>query len=322
MPRIARIEGSNADTWPQGLMDALRVAQRVYHSWPAHLSYSWMADEGIRVCPLEDASPLGDDDWLVVVQPQDALSQLVQVVDRLLGPRGCPWDREQTHATLRRYLIEECYELVDAVDSGDQAALIEELGDVLLQPIMHAQMAARDGSFSTETVAQAIVAKLIRRHPHVFSGSGASTPDEVLAQWDRLKKAEKEQARSILDGIPRSAPSLLRALEVSKRAARAGFEWPHAQAVREKLDEELRELEEARRSEDQDRYAAELGDVLFTLVNLARWHKVDPEMALRTMVDRFTARFTWMEAQANAPLHELDAERWDELWTGAKSVCG
>ncbi|MCW5937430.1 MAG: nucleoside triphosphate pyrophosphohydrolase [Fimbriimonadaceae bacterium] len=282
-------------------------------------------------CVVLDGKPLqttlgeaakGSADFLVV--PRTARERpggvygLVDVVDRLLGPGGCPWDQAQTHGSLRRHLIEEAYELVDAIDAGDGAKMLEELGDVLLQPVMHAQMEALAGNWDIDAVAAAITEKLVRRHPHVFGDVKAEDAEQVLRNWDAIKKAEKGGQDSILGGVPRSLPALLRAFEVSKRAARAGFEWPSLDGVWEKLAEEEDEL----RAAPPERQAEEIGDLLFTVVNLARWMKVEPEDALRQMVDRFTARFQAMEAATERPLAELSAQEWDELWRRAKRGLG
>jgi len=248
---------------------------------------------------------------------------LVWVVDRLLGPGGCPWDQEQTHESLKRYLIEESYELIDAIDGGDESAMREELGDVLLQPLMHAQKKHLEGAWSIEEVAQGITEKLIRRHPHVFGEVAVQDSAEVLRNWDAIKRAEKGSAASsevvsILAGVPRAMPALLLAQEVSKRAARAGFEWPDLEGVWAKFHEEEQELREALATGDRAEIESELGDLLFTVVNLARWAKVDAEDALRTMVNRFRGRFERMEELAGRPLGELSSEEWDDLWNQAK----
>ncbi|RYG21232.1 nucleoside triphosphate pyrophosphohydrolase [bacterium] len=261
--------------------------------------------EGTILLPETSATPLGE---------------LVYIVDRLLGPGGCPWDQEQTHETLRKHLIEETYETVDAIDAGDLDLLREELGDLLLQPIMHAQIEKAAGGWDIDAVARGIVDKLVRRHPHVFGDVSAEDSDTVLRNWDAIKKTEGK--RSALSGVPRSMPALTRALSVSKRAARAGFEWPSMEGVLEKLDEEEREVREALASGDSAAVEGEIGDLLFTVVNVARWAKVDPEEALRGMLDRFTVRFERMEALASAPLEELDAESWDLLWNRAKAEVG
>lgn len=243
---------------------------------------------------------------------------LVQVVDRLLGPGGCPWDQAQTHDSLKRHLIEEAYELVDAIDKSDEAKMVEELGDVLLQPLMHSQMEALAGNWDIDTVAKGITEKLVRRHPHVFGSAEVADAEEVLKNWDTIKSREKggEAPASILEGVPKAMPALLRAYEVSKRAARAGFEWPDLNGVWEKFREEEQELREAIASNEG--IADELGDLLFTVVNLARWLKVEPEDALRTMVDRFTDRFQQMEALTAKPLRDLSPQEWDDLWNQAK----
>ncbi|MBS1711427.1 MAG: nucleoside triphosphate pyrophosphohydrolase [Armatimonadetes bacterium] len=267
--------------------------------------------------------PVGDP---LVVPAQDqfhagGLPGLVQVVDRLLGPGGCPWDIEQTHTSLKKYLLEESYELFEAIDSNDLGAMREELGDVLLQPLMHAQIRRRDGDWGIDEVARGITDKLIRRHPHVFGGESAADSEAVLKNWDAVKRAEKEDpTRSILAGIPHSMPALMLAMEVSKRAARAGFEWPDIDGVWEKFREEESELREALASGSREDQASELGDLLFTVVNLARWAKIDPEEALRQMVARFRLRFQSMESLAGKALTELSADEWDQLWNEAKAA--
>lgn len=260
----------------------------------------------------------------ILVLPGDAprtgpLYDIVQLMDRLLGPGGCPWDQEQTHETLKRCLIEEAYEVLDAIDSGHEDKLLEELGDLLLQPIMHAQIASAAGRFDTDAVAQGLLDKLIRRHPHVFGDAVATDPDAVLKNWEKIKRTEKGgEPRSTLAGVPVGMASLLRAFEVSKRAARNGFEWPDLEAVWDKLHEEESELREAIESGDIAQIESEVGDLLFTAVNIARWVKVEPEEALRKMLNRFTARYMQMENRAAKPLSELSAAEWDALWEQAK----
>ncbi|MBS1721448.1 MAG: nucleoside triphosphate pyrophosphohydrolase [Armatimonadetes bacterium] len=243
---------------------------------------------------------------------------LVWVVDRLLGPGGCPWDQEQTHASLKRHLIEEAYELIDAIDAGSDTKMREELGDVLLQPVMHAQMESLAGNWSIDEVARIVTDKLVRRHPHVFGDLEVSDAEEVLRNWDAIKANEGGEPKSVLEGVPRSLPALLRAFEVSKRAARNGFEWPDLEGVWEKLEEEKAELKEAVATGSG--ISDEIGDLLFTVVNLARWLKIEPEDALRAMVDRFTARFQTMERLSEGPLGELTPDQWEELWQQAKAV--
>ncbi|MGQ9525729.1 MAG: nucleoside triphosphate pyrophosphohydrolase [Armatimonadota bacterium] len=247
----------------------------------------------------------------------------VDVVARLRAPDGCPWDREQTHDSLRRYLLEEAYEVIEAIDEKDMEHLCEELGDVLLQVALHSQMASETGDFTINDVIARITHKLIRRHPHVFAGMTVANADEVLRNWERIKASEEvgQQRLSIMDGIPNSMPALMRALEVSKRAVSVGFEWERIEDVWAKLHEEIDELKQAVAADAPERVSSELGDVLFTIVNLARWMGVNAEEALRTMVDRFVVRFRYMEDSlskagrqlGDVPLHELD-----RLWEQAK----
>lgn len=249
---------------------------------------------------------------------------LVQIVATLRGPNGCPWDKEQTPATLKPYLLEECYEVLEAIEEQNPHKLCEELGDLLLQVVMQAQLAREVGAFDIEQVIETLCEKLIRRHPHVFGDTKVANAEEVLKHWDALKRAEEEGKRlSILDGIPKTLPALQRALDVSKRAARAGFEWENLEGVFQKLDEEKAELQAAIQSGHQERIEAEIGDLLFTLVNIARHAKVNPEEALRRMVDRFIRRFKYMEQLAEkqqVPLMDLDPDQWETLWQQAKQL--
>ncbi len=301
-----------------GWQAAPDLPQPIYHSDPSHPSFGQLQGRGIRIHPLPEE---GIAEGIILIPSQRGpLYDLVNVVDRLLGPGGCPWDQEQTHESLKRHLLEEAYEVLEAIDSGEAEALREELGDLILQPVMHAQMAKRDGRFSIDDVAQCIVDKLIRRHPHVFGDTLVADADEVLENWDRIKQKEKGEAApaSILAGVPRGMASLLRAFEISKRAARSGFEWPEIEAVFDKLREEEEELREALEAKDEAAIASEVGDLLFTMVNIARWAGVEPEEALRQMLNRFAARFMAMEAAAQRPLRDLTAEEWNDLWTEAK----
>lgn len=264
--------------------------------------------------------PEGTPDGSLVLVYEGPLYDLVRVSDRLLGPGGCPWDQAQTHESLKRYLLEEAYEVLDAIDSGSDEKLQEELGDLMLQPVMHAEMKKLAGRFDIDEVATTVVDKLIRRHPHVFDALSVEDADEVLRNWDRIKKSEKsgEAPASILAGVPKGMASLLRAYEISKRAQRAGFEWPDLESVFVKLEEEKAELLEVIASGDHEEIESEIGDLLFTTVNIARWCKVEPEEALRKMLNRFTERFQAMEAGAEKPLEELSLDEWDELWVSAK----
>jgi tetrapyrrole methylase family protein/MazG family protein len=245
---------------------------------------------------------------------------LVQIVDRLLGPDGCPWDKEQTHESLKKHMVEETYEVLDAIDKNDPDALCEELGDFLLQAVMHAQMDAIEGYYDIDDVIRGISDKLIRRHPHVFGNVEVSGSDEVLDNWDAIKKSEKGEDRSVLAGVPKAMPALLRAHEISKRAVRVGFEWQDLEDVFAKLSEELGELKDAINAGRKEDIENEIGDLLFTVVNIARWLKVDPEEALQRMVTRFSDRFQQMESSAGKPLNDLTFKEWDDLWIAAKAV--
>ncbi len=264
----------------------------------------------------------------IAMPPQSAaFARLVEIIARLRAPDGCPWDREQTHRTLRAHLLEESAETLEAIESGDDVALCEELGDLLMQPVMHAQLAAEAGRFSIEDVVEGICEKLVRRHPHVFGDSEANSAAEVLKNWDAIKKVEKaergEKTTSILDEGPPELPALAQSLKISKKAAKAGFEWPNLAGVVEKLREEAGELENALQNEGKERAAEELGDLLFTIVNLARWNGINPELALRDTNRRFLERFRHMEsvaAQKVRALETLSGEEWEELWQAAKKA--
>jgi tetrapyrrole methylase family protein/MazG family protein len=245
---------------------------------------------------------------------------LVEIVAILRSPEGCPWDREQTHESLKPHLIEEAYEVLDAIDKGDPNQLCEELGDLLLQVVMHSQLARERGAFTIEEVIDHLNTKLVQRHPHVFGDVALENAEQVLRNWDRLKREQKAHS-SILAGIPRVMPALMRAMEVSKRAARAGFEWENIGGVLDKLSEEESELRQAIEKGDATAVQAEIGDLLFTVVNVARHAGVDPEESLRQMVDRFIQRFRWMEAQAaeqGRSLDSLSPDEWEDLWQAAK----
>jgi tetrapyrrole methylase family protein / MazG family protein len=259
--------------------------------------------------------------------------EFVQVIDRLRAPDGCPWDREQDYRSLKRFVLEEAYELLEAIEDEDPARLCDELGDLMLQVLLYAQIAKEDGYFDIRDVVGNIVSKLIRRHPHVFGDVSVETAEEVRQNWDAIKRQEKPERTSALDGVPKELPALMKALEVSKRAVRVGFEWPALDAVLDKLDEEVTELkaelpEPAAGSEgdeteaDREKLRGEIGDLLFTVVNVARWLKIDPEEALREMVDRFSRRFREMERLAAAegrPLTGRDIMDLDALWEQAKA---
>jgi tetrapyrrole methylase family protein/MazG family protein/ATP diphosphatase len=255
-------------------------------------------------------------------RPEDGstLPRLVSIMQRLLAPDGCPWDREQTLETLRNYVIEEAHEVVDAIDRGNPGDLREELGDLLLQIVFQAELARKQNWFGPDDVIAAICEKLVRRHPHVFGDETATSSAEVLVNWERIKASEK-RGRGALEGVPVALPSLLRALRMSEKAARVGFDWPDAQGARDKVGEELGELDRALASGDKAHAERELGDLLFALVNYARKTELDPEAALRGTLARFAERVQHVERAAHAggrPPEELSAAELDALWVEAK----
>jgi tetrapyrrole methylase family protein/MazG family protein len=248
---------------------------------------------------------------------------LVDTVAALRGPDGCPWDREQDHMSLRKYMIEESYEAIEAIEQGSASKMKEELGDVLLQVLLHSEIADENNKFDIADVCQTIREKLIRRHPHVFGEVEVSGVDDVLSNWESIKRAEPgyEDRKSVLDGIPKHMPALMRAMEVSKKAAKTGFEWPDIHGVFDKLHEEIQELKDEIETGHQKRIGEEIGDILFTVVNVARWHGIDAEESLREMLERFTARFKVIENAADESgrdISDLSIEEMDAIWDKAK----
>jgi MazG family protein len=255
--------------------------------------------------------------------PGERFSQLVQILSRLRGPGGCPWDREQSFDTIKSYTLEETYEVLDAIDRRDWPHLAEELGDLLLQVVFYAQMASEENRFTIDEVIENICSKLLRRHPHVFGGESASTAGQVLKRWNELKAEEKgpSKQQGLLDGVPRSLPSLMEAYQITSRASQAGFDWTRFEDLLDKLEEELGELAEARCSADPARVEDEVGDLLFMMVNIARFLKFDPELALRKTNGKFRARFAEVErglAERGKTFSQADLEEMEELWQSAK----
>ncbi|MCP9440012.1 MAG: nucleoside triphosphate pyrophosphohydrolase [Nitrospira sp.] len=272
----------------------------------------------------------------------ERFDKVAGIMAALRAPNGCPWDRKQTHESLKPYLLEETYEVLETIDHGDEAKLREELGDVLLQVLFHSQIAAEAGTFTIDDVLETLAEKLIRRHPHVFGMDGQAgsmtNSDQVLSQWEEIKRAERKatgNSQSALDGVPKTLPALLRAYQIQARAARVGFDWPHnaggLEQIFGKIMEEVGELKQAlghaetdpasAPSTQQAEVEAELGDILFSLVNLARFLKVNPEEALRRTTDRFIERFHLVEAQAaeqGRPLADMPLADMDILWEEAK----
>ncbi len=243
---------------------------------------------------------------------------LVEIIARLRAPDGCPWDKEQTHRTLRSNLLSECYEALEALDKGDPAKLCEELGDLLLQIVLHAQIAKDDGEFEIGDVIKGITAKIIRRHPHIFGTVKVKDADEVMHNWEALKKGERQQGASMLESVPKDMPALAYAYEISRRAVRVGFEWANIEGVIDKLAEEIKEIKDSRDREEKER---EYGDLFFTLVNAARWEGIDAEAALRQANRKFYRRFTRMEElcrERGIDFSSLSFKEKDDLWEEAK----
>jgi tetrapyrrole methylase family protein/MazG family protein len=262
--------------------------------------------------------------------------RLVGLQARLRAPKGCPWDIEQTHHSLRTYLIEEAYEVLEALESGDPGKLAEELGDLLLQVVFHAQIATEEGCFTVADVVRGIHQKMVRRHPHVFGNKSARSAAEVLKNWEQIKAEERrakdagqgidkgstdKEARSLLDGIPHTLPAVMQGYQLTRRASRIGFDWESVAGVVEKLQEELGELGKARDAQSAREVEGEIGDVLFAAVNLARFLKVDPEIALKRTNAKFASRFREMERMAAArgrKLADVPREEMEALWNQAK----
>ncbi len=273
--------------------------------------------------PFDPVSPVPLDQ-----QKGQSFVRLVELMQRLLAPDGCPWDREQSFTTLRKYVLEEAAEVADAIDGGDRGELRAELGDLLLQVVFQAELGRAEGAFGPDDVVRGICEKLVRRHPHVFGDVEVTGADEVLRNWERIKVKEKGD-RGLLDGVPRSLSALHRAQRVGEKVARVGFDWPDARGSRDKVTEELGELDRAIAAGDAKEAEAELGDVLFALVNLARHAGIDAEAALRGTTDRFVKRFGHVEArvrevhggfpEAGAKDHLTLAEL-DRYWDEAKRI--
>lgn len=246
------------------------------------------------------------------------LEELIEVIRVLRSENGCPWDREQTHTSLRPNMIEEAYEAVDAIDEKDPAHLREELGDVLLQVLLHSQIASESGEFDIEDVAKELKDKLIHRHPHVFGNTKVSCADDVVVNWDKLKQEEKTERKSQMDGISKAQSALMSAQKISKRAVKVGFEWDKVETLWDCVNSELAEFKEAVDEDDKAHMEEEMGDILFAVVNLARWHKLDAEQCLITANNKFMKRFKKMEELATKPLTEYSFEEFDQLWRKAK----
>lgn len=248
------------------------------------------------------------------------LEKLIETVRILRSPNGCEWDRAQTHKTLKPNMLEEAYEAVDAIDSGDTENLREELGDVLLQVLLHSQIADDNGEFNLDDVAKELNEKLIHRHPHVFGNTQVNSTQDIIDNWDLLKKEEKTDRKSAMDGISKSQSALMSAQKISKRAVKQGFEWPSEKSLYECINSEFEEFKEAEQENDKEHMEEEMGDIFFAIVNLARWNKIDAEQALLKANKKFIARFRKMEELAKKPLDEYDFREYDILWKEAKKA--
>jgi len=259
------------------------------------------------------------------MQPnRPSFENLITIMRRLRAPGGCPWDAEQTHESLTRYLLEEAYEVIEAIEMNSTEHLKEELGDLLLQPVFHAAIAEEAGAFTIDDVIQTLCEKLIRRHPHVFGDVEISDSEAQVENWERIKKSEKGDERtSALSGVPSHLPALLKAQKITEKAARVGFDWEHVDHVVAKVMEELHEFEEAMASNNNERMEAELGDLLFATVNLGRFLSINPEDALRKTITRFQKRFGYIESKLNEQGRQMSTtslEEMDRLWEEAKEI--
>lgn len=248
------------------------------------------------------------------------LERLIDIIKTLRSENGCAWDREQTHASLRRNMLEEAYEAVDAIDDNDMKHLKEELGDVLLQVVLHSQIASEENEFDIEGVAKEISDKLVRRHPHVFGNIKVNGTDDIIHNWEEIKKLEKKHRKSVMDGVSRAQSALMSAQKMSKKAVGVGFEWPNEEMLWNCFNSEIKEFKEAVKNNDKKNAEEELGDILFAAVNLARWHKIDAEQALIIANRKFMKRFRKMEEISEKELEKLSFEEYDELWRKAKKL--
>jgi tetrapyrrole methylase family protein / MazG family protein len=286
--------------------------------------------EQIRQVPLEELDHAMEISNLtsVYVPPvsetllNHTFTRLREVIAVLRSPEGCPWDRKQTHESLREYAIEEVYELIDAIDNQDDENMVEELGDILLQVMLHSQIGEDDGYFTVDDVIRAVTDKMIHRHPHVFADRHVDSVEEVYKNWEELKKEEKPGERtSVLDGVPKNLPSLAKAVKLQKKAAKTGFDWDEVEDIWAKLTEELDEVKEAISSDNKEEIEKEFGDILFVIANLSRYYKINPEVALNRTNEKFTSRFAFIEEQLGEQQKDIQKatlQEMDELWDKAK----
>jgi len=314
---------------------ALQLKTVLLTTYPKEHGVTWVEGgkrrpEALGGCKVERLGELNrgsfDEKVCLYVPPLGegtSFESFAEIVAHLRAPDGCPWDRDQTHETLRKHLLEESFEAISAIDSGDFTDMREEFGDLLLQIVLQSQIANEEGQFNVNQVVQGIHSKIVRRHPHVFGELELDGVDSVLANWEKLKEAERknngQKEKGLLDGVPLALPALSQAQEYQDRAARVGFDWPEIEGVLEKIAEEVEEVKHANNGEE---LASEIGDLLFALVNLARWKKIDAESALRGTNLKFKKRFGYVEHGAKKQHRELSSlslEEMDALWNKAKS---
>ncbi len=253
---------------------------------------------------------------------KSSLYRLAELAAELRSEKGCPWDKKQDHMSLRKYIIEEAYEVIDAIESQKDKEIIEELGDLLFQIFAHSQIAAEESRFTVDDVAEGIIAKLIHRHPHVFGTDSVETPEEVLEKWEKIKKEEKRKTEKLLlDSVPKHLPALLKAFRIQEKTSRVGFDWENIEGPIEKIEEELNELKNAWKNEDKENLKEELGDILFSIVNVSRFLDIDPEEALQNTNAKFIKRFSAIEKKVderNLKFEDLTLKELDEMWNEAK----
>lgn len=248
------------------------------------------------------------------------LEELINTVRILRSENGCQWDREQTHKSLKPNMLEEAYEAIDAIDNNDMKHLKEELGDVLLQVVLHSQIADEEKAFNIEDVAKELNEKLIRRHPHVFGNVEVNSTQDILNNWEQIKKQEKTHRTSVMDGISKAQSALMSAQKISKKAVKVGFEWDCEETLYQCVFSEIKEFQDACKEKNTEHIEEEMGDILFAIVNLARWNKLDAEQALLKANKKFITRFKKMEKLATKPLEEYSFEEFDALWKQAKTA--
>jgi tetrapyrrole methylase family protein/MazG family protein len=305
---------------------ALHIKSVLLTTYPKGYEMSVVGDGKWKVVRIEDLGEETVSATLCLYVPAlgegTSFESFAEIIAHLRAPDGCPWDREQTHETLRKHLLEESYEAISAIDSGDFADMREEFGDLLLQVVLQSQIANEEGQFNVNQVVQGVHSKIVRRHPHVFGDLKLDDVDGVLANWEKLKEKErgkKKDGRGLLDGVPLSLPALSQAQEYQDRAARVGFDWPEIEGVLDKIAEEIEEIKKAKTDFE---LASEIGDLFFALVNLARWKKVDAESALRGTNMKFKKRFSYVEQGAKKQernLSELTLDEMESLWQDAKT---